>query len=172
LHELFLLRHADAALDEPDDHERPLSPRGVAEAAAIGEQLRDMGADFGLVICSSALRTRETLKALEDCGALGGGKASPNEVTQIEAGMYLASAREMLGRLRAVPAETQCVLLIAHNPGIYDLATQLAGEGERDAYDLLRAGMPPAALCRLEVAAGWADLAPSGARLASYNFPN
>ena len=145
----------------------------MAEAAAIAERLRSMGADVGFILCSSAIRTRETLQALLDRGALGvGSKASPNNKVLIETGLYLASMRQLLERLRSVPAETESVLLVGHNPGIHDLATQLAGEGDREAYGLLRQGMPPAGLCRLEVPSKWADLGPNAARLISYNLPN
>ena len=58
---LLLLRHAKS--DYPDDvadHERPLAPRGVRDAPHTGTWLADAGRVPDLVLCSDALRTRQT----------------------------------------------------------------------------------------------------------------
>ena len=169
--ELFLLRHADASPGDADDHERPLSARGQAEAASIGQKLGSTRAMLSAVLCSSALRTRETLDALREAEAF---EASPPDVApgiRIEEVLYLASTRQMLARLQQLPSDTSSALLIGHNPGIYDLATQLVGSGDRDTYDRLRAGMTPAALCRLEFSGEWRELSAGVGRLVSFDLP-
>ena len=60
---LLLLRHAKS--DYPPgvaDHDRPLAPRGIREAALAGDWLRAHAPAVDAVLCSTATRTRETLQ--------------------------------------------------------------------------------------------------------------
>ena len=60
---LLLLRHAKS--DYPQgvaDHDRPLAPRGIREAALAGDWLRAHAPAVDAVLCSTATRTRETLE--------------------------------------------------------------------------------------------------------------
>lgn len=63
--QLYLIRHAHAgsrsAWDQPD-HERPLSPKGAAQAAEIATALAGRGID--LLWSSPSLRCRQTLEPL------------------------------------------------------------------------------------------------------------
>lgn len=58
----ILIRHAKSDWDDPllDDHDRPLNPRGHPSAPRIGKWLSAQGVIPDTVLCSSALRTRET----------------------------------------------------------------------------------------------------------------
>ena len=62
---LYIFRHAKA---EPEGHdgdaERPLMKRGQKAAAAMGEYLAGLEPPPRLVLCSTSLRTRETLDAI------------------------------------------------------------------------------------------------------------
>lgn len=60
---LILVRHAKSGWDDPglDDHDRPLAPRGRRAAGWLGTALRDGGFLPETILCSSALRTRQTL---------------------------------------------------------------------------------------------------------------
>ena len=61
MHRLHLLRHAKSSRDEGiDDKERPLSRRGRDDSRRIGETLPTGVGTVDLVLCSSAVRTRET----------------------------------------------------------------------------------------------------------------
>ena len=84
-----------------------------------------------LVLCSSATRARQTFERLEPLGA--------REV-HIERELYGANAPTLLGRLRDVPETVASVMLIAHNPGLEDLALVLAQL--RDEVPHRRAGDP------------------------------
>src|ERR1700742_3308322 len=60
---LLLLRHAKS--DYPAgvaDHDRPLAPRGVREAALAGDWLRAHTPAVDAVLFSTATRTRQTLE--------------------------------------------------------------------------------------------------------------
>ena len=64
---LVVLRHSKSAYP-PDtaDVDRPLSARGQRDAAAAGHWLRDQGLIPDLVLCSIAVRTRQTWDLASD----------------------------------------------------------------------------------------------------------
>jgi phosphohistidine phosphatase len=118
---LAVARHAKSSWADPDlaDHERPLNARGRRAATVVGRHLRDAGWLPDLVLCSSARRTCETL-ALFDLPAA-------TDVV-VEDGLYGVGASGLLARLHAVPAGVGSVLLLAHNPGIEELARILVDD--------------------------------------------
>ena len=64
--QLFLLRHAKSSWDDPGlaDVDRPLAPRGRKAVKKVARYLRREGIDPQVVLCSPALRTRQTLERL------------------------------------------------------------------------------------------------------------
>ena len=166
---LHLLRHAKADSSASDgDHSRPLDARGTRAAARMGRHLAELGAHPQRVVCSSARRAVETLAGLSGACELG------SESVVVSDRLYLASAGQLLEVLRELPAEVESALLVAHNPGMHELAVALAGEverGERDSYDRLRAGYPTAGLCELVFDGEWSELGPNRARLVRFDVP-
>lgn len=165
---LLLLRHAKSAWSDPRlaDHERPLNGRGERAAKAMADHIAHQGLRPDLILCSTAMRTRQTLapllKRLE----------APAPPISLEDGLYLASEQVLLAHLRAVPDDVSTVLLIAHNDGIGELARMLAGSGPAGALARLREKYPTGALATLQVAAGpWRDLAPGSAELVAFVRP-
>jgi phosphohistidine phosphatase len=80
---LYLLRHAKSSWDDAglDDHDRPLAPRGERAGATIERHAREAGVRPGLVICSTAVRARQTLALV--AGGLGprtGGRLRPADL--------------------------------------------------------------------------------------------
>ena len=125
---LYLLRHAKSSWADPalSDHERPLAPRGRRDAKRIAAHLLELGIAPELVLCSTALRTRETLELIRPA-------LDAAAIVELEAALYAAWAETLLERLREVPDERRSVMLIGHNPGLEDLALMLASAGpERD----------------------------------------
>src|SRR5262249_36106576 len=63
---LFLLRHAKSAWDDPAlrDRDRPLAPRGRKAAKRIARWTRKHDVRPQLVVCSSAVRARQTLQRM------------------------------------------------------------------------------------------------------------
>jgi len=59
---LWLLRHAKSSWNDPGlkDRNRPLAPRGERAADRMRDYLDTEGIGPALVLCSSALRTRQT----------------------------------------------------------------------------------------------------------------
>src|SRR2546423_15593988 len=64
MHRLHLLRHAKSSRDDGEDRERRLSRRGRDDARAVGRSLPAVLGALDLVLCSSALRTRETAEVV------------------------------------------------------------------------------------------------------------
>jgi phosphohistidine phosphatase len=120
LRTLILMRHGDAE-DAPSDHERPLSARGRQQCAGVGRQLREAGVEPGAVICSSAERARVSAELVVE--ALGSSRAPA-----VDATLYLAEPRAYLAAVHGVDDGIEALLLVAHNPGLSDLASRLLGE--------------------------------------------
>ena len=149
---LWLLRHAKSSWDHPGlaDADRPLAPRGRRAADVLAAHLAAAEVRPTVVLCSSSLRTRETLAAI--LPALG----DALEI-RIEPALYGAGAAQLLDQLRQVSNKASSAMLIAHNPGIQDLALGLAGGGPAMAG--LREKFPTGALATLELdVERWRDL--------------
>lgn len=163
---LHLLRHAKARRDVPklQDHERPLSPRGMQDAMAVAEHCARVGIQPGLVLCSSAVRTRATLALLIPYLAV------PR--IQIERGLYLASVSDLLARLTEVDDATASVMLIGHNDALHEFAVVLAGSGEAALRQRLDAKFPTAALASFTLdLATWRRLASGSGTLVGLITP-
>jgi len=160
---LYLLRHAKSSWDDPGlrDHDRPLASRGRKAATRLAEHLRTEGIRPELVLCSSALRARQTLERLQ--GVLG------TAAVLVEDALYAADADELLLRLRRVPETARSVMVIAHNPGLQDLAVELAPSGPD--VERLREKFPTGALAAIDLDAAWDDLAWGVGRLTSLTVP-
>jgi len=144
---LVLLRHLKSAWDEPglEDHERPLAPRGHRAGERIRAHLEDAGISPQLVLCSSAVRAVQTWEAVR------GGLPDDLEL-EIEDGLYGASSESLLSRLNDVPDTVATTMLVAHNPGIGDLAAGLAGSADGDALERMAEKYPTGGLATLTFA--------------------
>lgn len=163
---LYLLRHAKAAASGPGikDHDRPLTAEGRNDAAALGALLRQRRIRPDLVLCSSALRARETWSGL------AAGLDDAPELA-VEADLYICGWPQLLRRLRAVRADS--VLVIAHNPDVQVLALTLAGEGPAPDLTRLGDGFPAAGLAALTLRVdNWGELDRHGASLDFFLTPD
>lgn len=166
----MLLRHAKS--DWPEgvrDHERPLGARGRRDAPAVGRWLRAEGYRPDHVVCSTALRTRQTWELVQS--ELG---ADPSAV--FEPRVYAATPQELAEVIGGASESAWTLLVIGHNPGIEELALTLADsglvEGERSAaLDRMRNKFPTAAIAVFEWSGGWDQLFPGVAHLARFVTP-
>ena len=160
---LLLMRHAKSSWEDPSlpDRERPLSKRGGGAAERMGAHLRAARLIPDVVLCSTSLRTRETLDRL----GLPGGEV------RFEAALYGAGADELLARLRDLTAETGSAAIIGHNPGMHDLAIELAGSDLGEPAARMREKFPTGALAVFEVDGPWRNLARGRARLTIFLVP-
>jgi phosphohistidine phosphatase len=157
----MLLRHAKSDWPDVPDRERPLAKRGRRDAPRIGRWLHDHGYLPDVVVCSPARRTEQTWELLAP--ELGG---SPSVAFEPRA--YAASAPTLLYLARELPGRYRAALLIAHNPGIAELAASLT---ENDTHPNPSLRFPTAAVAILEFTGPWPALTPGHAHLIAYTTP-
>ena len=142
---LILLRHAKAESEAPsgDDFDRPLAARGRREAQAVGVQLAALGLKPDIALVSPALRTRETWELVEE--------ASPAADVRFDPALYNAEALAI--RRLAETAGAGTVIVVAHNPGLQELAVRLLRDGAAPAEFLTRAQrhFPPGAAAVFDI---------------------
>jgi len=150
---LYVLRHAKSSWDDPRlrDDERPLSPRGVAATEALSRHFLRLGLQVELVLCSPAVRTRQTWAGVRD--AVGG-----EPEVRIEPAVYEASAATLLRLLHRVQDAVGSVLFVGHNPGSSALVGLLS-------EDVRGTELPTGGFATLAFDTPWSGLVPGGARL-------
>lgn len=116
---LYLLRHSDAEFTSKQrtDFSRKLSNLGKQKVRNFSmNYLSDL--EFDLVLCSKAIRTKETLKSLE---------LKQTEVLFYDS-LYLAEQETILSEIENVKESISKLLIVGHNNGLSDLVTYLTGE--------------------------------------------
>ncbi len=159
---LVLMRHAKS--DYPGgvaDHDRPLAERGVREAGLAGDWLRANAPQIDAVLCSSAVRTRQTL---ERTGV-------PAPVSYLDR-LYGASPGDVIDEITKIGEDVATLLVVGHEPTTSHLALGLAGPGsDRGAAEQLARKYPTSAIAVLQVPGPWAGLQLSGAQLVTFHVP-
>jgi phosphohistidine phosphatase len=164
---LYLLRHAKSDRSDPAlaDSERPLAPRGRRDAPAMGAYMRHRKYRPALVLCSTSVRTRETLALLLP-------EFGERIAVEYDRKLYLASAEIMLQRLREVDEEVGSVLMIGHNPGMARLAALLAPRGDRHALARMREKYPTSGLAVVHLHVDrWEQADPGAGTLTDFMVP-
>jgi len=164
---LLLLRHAKS--DYPPgipDHQRPLAPRGIREAALAGDWLRAHAPAVDAVLCSTATRTRETLeRTLID---------APVEFVDR---LYESTPGTVIDEINRVPkrfdADVSTLLVIGHEPTMSALSLGLAtDDGSNDAAaERILTKYPTSSIAVLRTSQSWDQLALNGATLVTFHVP-
>ncbi|MDZ7824371.1 MAG: histidine phosphatase family protein [Ahrensia sp.] len=151
---LFLLRHAKASWADPGmrDFDRKLSQEGIEEAAAMGSALRHRGLVPNKIICSSALRARQTFDAMNN-------GHSDDWITRVDYDEKLYST-DAPGYLEVAAAThfSGDLMLIGHNPMLEDLAIGLGQNGNHEAYSQINMGFATAAVAILHFDGNFSDI--------------
>lgn len=154
---LTLVRHAKSSRDYPElsDFERPLNNRGRKEAPAVAARLRKAKVKPDLLISSPATRAMATARLFAEELNM-----HLDEIV-LNPHIYEASAWTLLHIVRSLPPEHQEVMLFGHNPGISNLARNLA----KCPFD----EMATSAAVRIELPArGWSLIQPHSGKVLSY----
>ena len=160
---LVLMRHAKSAYpDGVPDHDRPLATRGIREAGLAGAWLRDEVPPIDAVLCSTALRTRQTL----DRTGVG---APASYLDQL----YGATPGTILGEINRIGDDVATLLIVNHEPTVSQVALGLAGHPGSDTEALGRIEMkfPTSGIAVLRVPGAWSALELNGAELVSFHIP-
>jgi phosphohistidine phosphatase len=151
--ELVIMRHAKSAWPAGvADIERPLNERGRRDAPAAGRWLREHKT-LDLVVCSPALRTRQTWELV----------ASELEtVPEVRYDERLYGTSTYAEVVRELPDDARTVLLVGHNPDVEDLAALLTGSPVR---------FKTATIAVLIGSGAWKDAGPGWATLETIVTP-
>ncbi|MCI0466780.1 MAG: histidine phosphatase family protein [Beijerinckiaceae bacterium] len=120
---LLLVRHAEAAAHSPaGDSDRPLTPQGTADAARMGNYLRQSCLLPGRALASPALRARATLDAIL--------RELPRKPAscELDASLYYADAGIFLEVLARTEDAVETLLIVGHNPGVWQFARFLVNK--------------------------------------------
>jgi len=152
---LLVLRHSKAVHEAGlRDLDRGLTKRGRRDAAAAGTMMRDAGLIPDRVLCSAALRTRQTWQHVSE--ALG--PAADKAKVSFESRLYDADETALLQAVRRTPDKAGTVLLVGHNPASQELVLDLTGLGDL--------AFPTSALAVVRLPGSWADTGPGAGELA------
>lgn len=166
---LALLRHAKSSWDVAgiSDFDRDLAPRGIEAAPRIGAEIARVGFSPDLVLCSSAVRARKTFDLV-----LPSITPPPRAVEQEER-LYMASARQLLVRIREVPDTIRSLMLVGHNPGFHELTVALIEDASSGAAERLAKSKFPTAALAIYVfeTDHWVDVAPRKGRVTHFATP-
>ena len=164
---LILLRHAKTERDAPSgrDQDRRLDERGRQDGAEIGRwlALHDYRPDLALV--SSAVRTQETWELLR--------AALPSTRAKQLPELYGADTSELLRIIHGMTSmDPQRLLIIAHNPGLHELALGLISGGDPAGRQALAANLPTAGVAVIDFATDdWEDVRFRSGRLERFVSP-
>jgi len=141
---LYLMRHAksDWSLSGGSDHDRVLTARGEADAGKMSLYLQQTDIRPDVVLCSSAKRTCQTLSLMDAAGFKHGD-------TSIVDTLYLASPTVLSSLIRSQSDAVRSLLVIAHNPGLHELAVALAHGGATTDLQTLNRKYPAGSMAEL-----------------------
>lgn len=163
---LVLLRHAKS--DWPEgvaDADRPLAKRGRRDAPAVGRWLGSSGYAPDAVVCSTALRARQTWELAAAALAAAAPGIAPPEV-RFEPRVYEATVLGLLMLVREFLPAWRTALVVGHNPGLAEFTAGLAGPSSQrpSAY-------PTAFAAVLGLPGDWASAGPGDGRLLAFATP-
>lgn len=161
LTDFVLFRHAKAVRphEARDDFDRGLTPDGVLTAQRQSARLKEAGFVPDVTLVSTALRAAQTWEAAS--------AHFPDTRVRLTRTLYLASPTVYLES--AELSKAHMVLLIAHDPGLHDLARWFmkGQKGTSVEADNLRAELPTSGIAWFVAD----DTAKNGFRLKQYFAP-
>ena len=157
---LLIMRHAKTQPDAPNgDHARVLTGRGHRDAKTIGLYISELVGTPDAIVTSDAKRALETAELVATSCRF----TAP---LTIEPDVYGADASELASIVRRFPDTANCVLLVGHNPGMYDLIGLLSDS------NVLVDRLPTAGIARLEHDSDqWSNFSPGSCRFREMTSP-
>lgn len=114
---LCLMRHSEAVAQLSEtvtrDFDKPLTDHGIHQLEHVRAFLKEHHFLPDLIICSPAVRTRQTLEWIQE--ALG----TEAEVV-VEEDLYGINAEKLLEKISNLSDNKSTVLVVGHNPSISD----------------------------------------------------
>jgi len=157
---LIIVRHAKAEKTAPrgGDFDRPLAPRGEADAIDMGRRLARGRTHPDAVVASPAARALATAKLIAR------ELDFPWDEIRTVKSAYLAEWRTLLELVRELDTGAESALIVGHNPGVSELAQALLPGFEQN--------LPTGAVVEIDLAVDtWAGMRRGGGSLRSYDCP-
>jgi len=158
---LTLIRHAKSSRDTPGPDElRPLNPRGLHDAPAMGKYL-DATFRFApdIIVSSPATRAIHTARLIAE--GIGFNEWQIKEDPRI----YEAPVPSLMEVIHDQPDEFGHVCLVGHNPGMENLTNWLCGS--RAVFDVVTCAV---IMLELDISS-WPKAGEGTARLREYLYP-
>lgn len=163
---LMLLRHAKTERDSPTgkDRDRRLDDRGERDAREIGEWLAQNGYLPGLALVSTAVRARQTWDAIANL--------FPQTPAEHLSDLYSADPSALLTLIHAANGNPEQLLVIAHNPGLHELALGLLSSGEAGGRRALSDNLPTSGFVAIDFPVDdWRDVSFRRGKLEQFVTP-
>ena len=122
--EIYVLRHAKSSWDNSNlsDFERPLADRGISDAKKMSKFLKDMNIKIDKVLCSNAIRAKETFDLTAD-----GFNFEIDKATYLEK-LYFGDTTTIIQDLKELDESLNNILIVGHNPTLHYLVEILTNE--------------------------------------------
>jgi len=122
--EIYVLRHAKSSWDNSNlsDFERPLANRGISDAKKMSKFLKDMNLKIDKVLCSNAIRAKETFDLTAD-----GFNFEIDKATYLDK-LYFGDTTTIIQDLKELDESLNNILIVGHNPTLHYLVEILTNE--------------------------------------------
>ena len=122
--EIYVLRHAKSSWDNSNlrDFERPLADRGISDAKKMSKFLKDMNIKIDKVLCSNAIRAKETFDLTADGFNFEIDKATYSDK------LYFGDTTTIIQDLKELDESLNNILIVGHNPTLHYLVEILTNE--------------------------------------------
>ncbi len=121
--DICFVRHAKSSWDHPSlaDYDRPLSPRGFADAPMMARKMADLKLIPDMIITSGAVRAKTTAEFFFNQFSL-----RPDQMV-VDDRLYEADTETVYKVIREAPDSAQFIYLFGHNPTFTWVANAMSG---------------------------------------------
>jgi phosphohistidine phosphatase len=118
---LILVRHSKAEnrYNSANDFERSLTIEGKADSKKMATFLFESGIIPDIILTSSASRAIETAMIFSNVFK------TPEKNIKASRKLYYCPAKIIFSQIYDLPETVDCIMIVAHNPGISELASEL-----------------------------------------------
>lgn len=161
------MRHAKSSWAIPGarDFDRELNDRGFQDLVKMSNFIKKQGITPDKILCSSAIRTRQTVDSIIDAFAV------EPDITYTER-LYSSGVSEYIEIINSLE-NAKSLMIIGHNPMCGTLATILPNSSDSDEFEKIAYKYPTAALSIINFEfESWAEVTKASGHLEKSIFPS
>lgn len=162
---IYVLRHSKAGHTNKkllDDHERPLTEKGVEVCGVVTDFLRQQQPLPQRVLCSTAVRAKQTAQYVLE---------GLDQIVPIDyiPSLYLAEPSHIIQLIHGLDDKVESVMIVGHNPGLQQFSILLPGSGDKKKFRSMRSNFPPPSMAVFDVdQKSWQDVGEQSAELVDF----